>query len=332
TVSRVINDHPNVRDEVRERVSDVIRQQDFHPNTAARALAKNRSQILGLVIPQAIASVFADPYFPILIQGVAAACDQRGYYLMLSLVRSHSSDVYRKMIRGGHLDGVIVASAFLDSSFLRRLNDDRFPFVLIGHQPDMPEINCVDSDNARGAMVAAQHLARLGYSRIATITGPLTMVSARDRYEGFLKGLAVSSLSVPDALIAEGDFSEQGGYYAMQRLLELPLAQRPEALFVASDAMAAGALRALRAAGLRVPDDVAVVGFDDTPVATTLEPSLTTIRQPIEQLGFTAASVLINALERGSEEATPQRIVLPTELIIRESCGHMRLFRTPRSR
>lgn len=332
TVSRVINDHPSVSPEVRERVQCVIREQDFHPNTAARTLVSRRSQIIGLIIPQAINAVFSDPYFPILIRGIAAACDERAYNLMLSLPTSQMAEAYPRLIRSGHLDGVIVASAFVDDSFVSRLHTDGFPFVLIGRQPQQPEVTTVDADNVRGAMMAVQHLARLGYSRIASITGPLNMVAGVDRRDGFLAGLRSTGLARHEGYLVQGNFSEQSGFNAMQQLLALDESGRPQAVFVASDMMAIGALKAIRAAGLQVPDDIALVGFDDIPLATAVEPPLTTVRQPIEQLGFTAASVLLDMLTNSDGTAAPQRIVLPTELIIRDSCGHSRLFRPAAAR
>lgn len=330
TVSRVINNHPSVSDEVRERVWQVIEEQDFHPNTAARMLAGRRSRMLGLVIPQALSEIFSDPYFPLLIQGISAACDARQHYLMLSLLQMQSADAYRRIIQGGHLDGLIVASAFLDDSFVQRLQQDDFPFVLIGRQPSRLDINTVDADNSHGAMMAAQHFARIGYTRIATITGPLNMVASVDRRDGFLAGLRLAGLSISDGQVIEGDFSEQSGYDGMMRLLMLGASQRPQAVFVASDRMAIGALKAARAAGLRVPDDVALIGFDDIPMASAVEPTLTTVRQPIERLGYTAAAVLIDLLAAAEGSGRPQRVVLPTELVIRESCGHDARFRAHR--
>jgi LacI family transcriptional regulator len=330
TVSRVINNHPNVKADVRTHVWRVVQEQNFHPNTAAQALVNRRTQIVGLVIPQAIKAIFSDPYFPVLIQGISAACVERHYHLMLSLITSQMTDAYRRIIRGGHLDGVIVASAFThDDGFINRLINDNFPFVLIGRQPQHRDITSVDSDNVHGAMMAVQHLVRQGYTRIASITGPLTMTAGIDRREGFLSAMRGAGFAPEERYIVEGDFSEQGGFNAMQRLLALD--ERPQALFVASDMMAIGALRAIRAAGLRVPEDIALVGFDDIPLASAVEPTLTTIRQPIEQLGHTAASLLLDRLNDGDGHASTQRIVLPTDLVLRESCGFGMRYRTARA-
>ena len=325
TVSRVINDDPNVRAATRARVWQIIRANDFSPNPAARALAGRRSRVIGLVIPQALNAIFVDPYFPTLIQGSAAACDDRGYYLMLSLALRQADDTFRWLIQARHMDGLIIASALAEDTFVTRLQDEHFPLVLIGRRHELANISTIDADNVRGASMAAQHLAQLGYRRIATITGPLTMVAAIDRREGFLCGLHALGIEVPAEYIQGGDWSEASGTQAMERLLRVT--PPPEAVFVASDSMALGALKAIRAAGLDVPADVALVGFDDIPLAATTEPPLTTVHQPIEQLGYLAAATLIDRLQTApanKDGAGAQRIVLPTELVVRASCGQAR--------
>lgn len=331
TVSRVLNNHPSVNQSTRRRVLEVVRAHDFHPNQAARALASRRSQIIGLVIPQPLHSVFSEPYFGALISGTSAACAERGYYLMLSLAAPSAPDAYSRIIAGGHVDGLLVASAILNSPLVARLHDERFPFVLVGRDPNRTDVPTVDVDNQQGAAKVAMHFVRIGYKRIGTITGPMSMVAALDRHHGFLGGLRSAGLACPDSAIAEGDWSEQSGYLAMLRLLAAP--QHPQAVFVASDNMAIGALRAIRGAGLRVPQDIALVGFDDLPLAEAVDPPLTTVRQPIPQIGYTAATLLIDLLNRPgrAEDGWPaapasERIILPTELIVRQSCGLVRRF------
>jgi LacI family transcriptional regulator len=320
----VVNEHPSVDPKTRERVQRVIREQDYHPNSAARALARRRSQIVGLMIPQSMASVFADPYFPILIQGVSSACEERGYYMVLSFASTHSPVDLGRIVHDAQLDGLIVASALLEDAFVTRLVEENFPFVLIGRSVAHSNITTVDADNKQGVIMAVQHLAREGYTRIATITGPLSVVAGADRRDGYLAGLQICGLPSLPCYIQEGDWSEPSGATAMDALLRLP--EPPDAVFVASDSMASGALKALRRAGLRCPHDMALIGFDDIPLAAALEPPLTTVRQPIFRLGHTAAGVLIDALLRAPDCETTlgQRIVLGTELVVRESCGQAR--------
>jgi LacI family transcriptional regulator len=323
TVSRVVNQHPNVRPEVRERVWEVIRQTGYQPHAAARSLATRRTRVIGLIIPQAVTTLFTDPYFPILIRGIADACNAHNYHLMLSLFsrrrvqesRARQDLLYQQVLRGRYLDGVVVSSAPLDDPIFPRLLEDGVPFIIVGRYPH-ERANYVDVDNVAGARMAVEHLLRLGHERVATITGPLNMFAAQDRLEGYRQALAARGIPVDEDLIAEGDFTEGGGRAAMQRLLP----HRPTAVFAASDMMAAGAIKVLREAGLRVPEDVAVVGFDDIPLASMVEPPLTTVRQPIEQTGGMAVELLVSLLENPGEE-TVHRVVLPTELVIRASCG-----------
>jgi LacI family transcriptional regulator len=241
---------------------------------------------------------------------------------MLSLFNDPAGpeEMYRRVVRSGHLEGVLVASTRLDDPLIARLDQDRVPFVMVGRHPN-ERVNYVDIDNVAGARMAVEHLIRLGHRRIATITGPLNMTSGADRLKGYQRALEAYRLPVEEALIVEGDFTEASGTAAARCLLPLSVT----AIFVASDVMAIGALKGIREAGLRVPHDVALVGFDDVPLATAVQPSLTTIRQPIERLGSLAAGLLVDLLDNPPDEQAPaHHIILPTKLIIRESCGGLR--------
>jgi LacI family transcriptional regulator len=307
-------------------VQRVILEQNYHPNSAGRALASRRSQIIGLLIPQQMGAVFSDPYFPTLIQGISAAVQEHGFWLSLSFLTEECEETFRRTIRGRHLDGAVIATALAQDPFVQRLEEEQFPFVLIGRSPNPLIATTIDADNARGAEMAVQHLVRLGHTRIATITGPLRMTAAMDRRDGYLGAIRAAGLALPEHYIQEGDWTEASGHQAMSALLRcIP---RPEAVFSASDAMAIGALKALRSAGARVPEDMAVVGFDDVPMASAVDPPLTTIRQPIGRLGYTAAVLLLDQLiaPTAARSSEGQYIVLPTELIIRESCGQARRY------
>ena len=317
TVSRVINNHPSVRPEVRERVQEVIAETGYHPDPAARSLASRRSGIIGLVIPRAIQSLFTDPYYPRLMQGIAQACNVNDYTLSLFLF--HTEDDERKLhprvLRNQLVDGVIVTGSQIDDPLVPKLINNQVPFVMVGRPYDGPNTSFVDADNVVGAYAATSHLIRSGYERIAAIIGPLNTMVGIDRRQGYLDALNDRGFSIDEALIVEGDFTESGGYVAMQRLIS----HRPDAVFIASDTMAFGALRALRDGGFSVPDDVAVVGFDDLPTAGLSDPPLTTIRQPIRRIGAQAVETLIDVLTNGPRP--PRRITLSTELVIRSSCA-----------
>lgn len=318
TVSRVLNDHPNVKDGVRARVLDVIETTGYRPHAAARALASQRTWMIGLVIPQSVSFFFTDPYYPHLIKGFAQACNRYNYTLTLFLVDSKEDEknIITRITRKGLLDGVLVQTGHhTDQEIIGHMVDAEIPQVVLGRPLRTDNVSYVDIDNVNAAHSAALHLVRLGYQRIATITGPLKSTVGLDRLVGFTRALTERGIRVDDALVAEGDFSEAGGYYAMRKLLPA----RPDAVFSASDLTAMGAMRALREAGLKIPGDIAIVGFDDLPVAGISDIQLTTIRQPVVQFAIRAVELLIDIIENGSNP--PRHILMGTELIIRDTCG-----------
>ncbi len=325
TASRVINNHPHVNPAARERVLQVIRETNYQPNHPARSLARRRSQVIGVIIPQPIHTLFADPYFPMLIEGIAQVCNERQFSIMLELATT-TDNPYRHIGRRGFLDGAIVASAVEDQFLLQWLQQETIPVVSVGRIMAHPAIPYVDVDNRYGARAAVEYLHYCGYRRIATITGPMNIVAGRDRYAGYTDALAAIGMPLITDLVVEGNFSEQSGFSAMQLLLQRD--PRPDAVFVASDMMALGALKAIRAADLTVPADIALVGFDDIPLAAAMTPSLTTVRQPIGELGKIAARLLLDRLDANPADPAIPRVMLPVELVIRESCA----FRQPAER
>jgi LacI family transcriptional regulator len=319
TVSRVVNDQPNVREHVRERVWQVIRDTGYQPHAAARSLVTRRSHIISVVIPESVTILFTEPFFVLFLSGVTGACNTNRYHLMLSLFNDPTGeeDMYRRVVRSGYVDGVIISSIHMDDPLVPKLLRDGIPFVMAGRHPD-ERVSYVDVDNVTASRMAVEHLIHLGHRRIATITGPLSMASGEDRLEGYRQALETHRIPVDAALIVEGDFTEGSGRAATQRLLS----SSPTAIFAASDSMAVGALKVLREVDLRVPEDVALVGFDDVPLASAVEPALTTVRQPIERLGSMAAELLLNLLEHPLDEQAPaHKIVLPAKLVVRDSCG-----------
>ena len=314
TVSRVINNDPNVSEKTRTRVQEVIRQLNFQPNRAARSLAGGRTHVLGLVIPMGVSRLFTDPYFPILIQSVSSTCNARDYSIMLWLAEpEYERKMISQILYNGLMDGIIVSSMLLDDPLVKALIAGRLPFILVGRSPGDECACTVDVDNLDGARQAVTHLLNNGRRRIATITGPQTMIAGRDRLEGYLTALQKSALTPGPEWIVDGDFTEAGGYNAARQLLP----HRPDAIFAASDSMAFGALRALQEANLRVPEDIALVGFDDLPFAAHTNPPLTTVRQPIQNTGVLAVEALIDRIE--NPDAEPRQAILPTELVIRAS-------------
>lgn len=320
TVSRVINHHPNIREEVRQRVMQVIAETGYQPNQAARSLASNRTGLLGLVIPQVIQALFTDLYYPRLIQGISQACNESGQTLALFIFHTEEEEqqLTAQVMRQGFLDGLIIAGMHFGAPLNQLLLSEK-PVLVIGEPLDFPQASFVDVDNRLGAYTAVSHLISLGHQRIATITGRLDMAAGQQRRQGYLDAITAHNRPSDEALIVAGDFEQDKAY---QGTLEL-LPHQPDAIFVASDSMALSALRALADAGLQVPRDVAVVGYDDLASEGTavplINPPLTTIRQPIHRMGVQAVATLLDLIK--NPQAPPRRVILPTELIIRQSCG-----------
>ncbi len=322
TVSLVLNNAPNVHisPETRRRVLEAARQLNYHPHAAARSLVSQRSMTLGLVLCQSPEQVFADPFLPQVLQGINYVAQAAGYRILLETMTNPEDDGYAALALENRIDGFILSGPRSDDSALRALYEDRFPIVLLGRLPDV-SIPFVDVDNVHAAYGAVSHLIHLGHTRIGMITnGPLHYTASADRLEGYRRALADHGLEYDDALVVFGAFREESGQVAMDRLLALD--DPPTAVFAASDAIALGALVSLRRQGLRVPDDVALVGFDDIPLAAYVNPPLTTVRLPARQLGEEAARLLIALVEGRPVETT--EILLETTLIVRESCGSRR--------
>jgi LacI family transcriptional regulator len=311
----VINSDVNVKGETRYKVLEVIKKYNFQPNLAARGLATGRTNVIGVVIPAGVTVIFTDPYFPQLLQGISAVCNTRNYSVMLWLAEpEYERRMISRILHSGLVNGVVVASMPMNDPIIESLIESKMPFILIGRHPTA-DVNYMDIDNVQSARKATMHLLRLGYKRIATITGSQNQVSGYDRYQGYLKALQEAEYPVRPELVAEGDFTEESGYNSMQRLLKY----KPDAVFVASDTMAFGAMRALREAKLRIPEDVAVVGFDDIPASSKTVPKLTTIHQAVSQMGSKAVEILIDLIENGTKSV--QKEIMDTELVVRESCG-----------
>lgn len=318
TVSRVLNGDRRVSDAARARVQAVVQEHGFHPNAAARSLASRRTRILGLLIPEAVGSIFNDPFFPRLIQGVAEACTAADHDL--SLLMDTSGDhvaidrLYQRVIRGRHVDGVVIASSVVDDPILEQLHRDRFPFVLVGRDP-RNKASYVDVDSRGATRQAVAHLLDHGRRRIGVITGPVNMIASIDRYAGYVTALQEAGRLPDPNLTVHADFTRQSGYRAMLQMLP----HRPDAVFVASDAMADGAIRAIRENHLRVPGDIAVMGFDGLVGDALVETGLSTVVQPVAELGRQAVRALLHRIER--PDAAPIQVMLPATPRLRNSCG-----------
>jgi DNA-binding LacI/PurR family transcriptional regulator len=264
-----------------------------------------------------VSNFFTDPYFPRLTEGIAHACNENDYVLSLFIFNSKEIErkIFPRVSRRGLVDGIVIQSTGLQDEALSYVIEGEIPFIVAGRPMNAPQASFVDVDNRAGAYKATRHLIQLGRMRIATITGVLDTSVGMDRLKGYRKALNDSRIDIDEQLVAEGDFTELSSYYAAKRLL----AHNPDAIFVASDTMAQGAMRALREENISVPNDIALVGFDDLPPARNSIPRLTTVRQPIRRFGIKLVDTLIDILKNGTEP--PRRIIFDTELVIRESCG-----------
>jgi DNA-binding LacI/PurR family transcriptional regulator len=316
TASRVFTESPRVSDEARRAVERAARRLGYVPNRAARSLVTGRSDSVALVIPEPTTRLFGHPFFPLLLRGVSEVLAAHDLQLVLFAPQSHADEVrLERYLAGGHVDGALLVSLHgadpLPASLLAR----GLPVVVGGRPPGDGQVSYVDIDNQAGALSAVRHLAQLGRRKIATISGSLDMSVSQDRLDGYRRGVEAAGLAWDVSLEETGDFSHEGGIAAMRALLS----RHPnlDAVFAASDLMAAGALLALREAGRRVPLDVAVVGYEDSPIAATSLPPLSSVRQPNEEMGREMARLLIASI--GAQSQIPRRVVLATELIVRDS-------------
>jgi len=314
TVSRVINGGHWVSPQALAAVQEAIRTTGYQINHHARSLVTGRSNSVAFLLTEPQHLLFEDPNFSILLRGAAQALGKRGMPLLL-MVAGTPAEVERVVdyVAGGHIDGVLLISTHADNPVVGSLQRRGIPTIACGAPLGFEsKVGYVSADDLGGARQMTRHLLDGGRTRIATVTGPMDTPGGRLRLEGYRQELGER---FDPELVDNGDYTREGGAAAMRRLLE----RRPDldAVFVASDLMAAGALVALRQAGRRVPDDVAVGGFDDSGLAATLEPPLTTMRQPFERISHEIVRLLLEVID-GNE---PAAMIVPTTLVVRSSTG-----------
>ena len=315
TASRALNGDARVSDDTRARVLAAATAIGYRPNRAARSLANGRSSILGLVMPSA--QLVADPYGAEMIHSVAVAASSHDQQLMLWLTHEGPDATVDAIFRNGIVDGVIVSIPALGDDWIDGVLDGPLPKVLIGRHPHRDDVKVVDVDNADGARQAVTHLIERGHRRIATICGPMARSDGRARFDAYADTLREHGIEVDERLIAQGDYTPDSGLTAMVRLLR----HEPTAVFAANDQMALGAYEAIAVAGLRVPDDIAVVGFDGFS-SRTADPPLTTVHQDIDELGGRAVELLLQTIT--SPDDAPNEVIVPVELVVRSSSAGTR--------
>lgn len=312
TVSRVVNGSSAVSPAALAAVQRAIAELNYVPNRAARSLASRATMAIALVVPEDTTRFFGDPFFAAIVSGINARLGRSDYVLNLLIASDDPGDKTTAYVRSGAVDGAIVVSHHTSDTFIDRIAA-AVP-VVYGGKPLRSRDNdyYVDVDNLAGGRAATEYLIGTGHRRIGTITGPLTMHAGVDRLAGYREALAAAGL--PEGPIEDGDFTADAAAAAMQRILDA--GAEFDALFIASDLMARGALTVLARAGVRVPEDVAIIGFDDSPVATSVRPPLTTMRQPSHAQGQKMADMLLSLLAGGA----PAHVsILDTELVVRAS-------------
>lgn len=313
TAGRVLQGSQTVGAAAREAVLKAAAELSYVTNRAARTLMTRRSDAVAFVVAEPEERFFSDPYFARILRGAHAALAEHDVQLVFAVLGDTAErERFERFARGGHLDGVVFVSLHGDDPLPGRLRAAGIPVVLTGRPFAQDGVPYVSADNVGGARAAVRLLAERGRRRIGTVTGPLDMTPGVDRYAGFTAELA--ALGLAPAAVAHGDFSMAGGRRAVAELLAA--APDLDGLFVASDLMALGVLQGLADAGRAVPGDVAVVGFDDIPMAAESSPPLTTVSQPTVQTGRMLAERLL-ALADGAEAVAP--VVLPTTLVVRGS-------------
>jgi LacI family transcriptional regulator len=317
-VSRVLNNHPNVSEEARARVEKVIEEHNYRPSSAARSLATDRTFEICILTPRRKGDALANGFWTLLHLGIFEQCIERGYFVSLSMVSSEiGQEVHEHILSERRFDGFILITEEVTNLVADALDEREVPTMLIGHDPERPGLSSVDVDNYRGAYEATTHLCRLGHKRVGAMFGSMELKESVERKEGYSQALKDAGRTVDANWSALGDYSQESGYQIMQQWIEE--GAPPPACFCANDGMAIGALLAIHQAGLSVPDDVAIVGFDDLPTSRYAYPPLTTVHQPIREKGERAADMLIDQVE--GKSSAVRHIELPGKLVVRESCG-----------
>jgi LacI family transcriptional regulator, galactose operon repressor len=325
TVSRVFNGYTDVSDETRKRVLESARRLEYTPSRAARTLVRKRSEVIGVFLFTGTDHPdIQHPFFQEVLVALKQEVGAAGFDLLLFATELHEIGVkaasYLGRARNHHVDGLVLMGVDPADPELAPLVQANFPTVAVDIELVGTRAGYVSSDNAEGARLAVRHFWDLGHRRIATISGPDTMMAGHDRLVGFRA--AIEELGAPsdEQYVAPGDFYTESGHAAMDTLLALP--EPPTAVFVASDLMAVGAIRAIEESGRRCPEDIAVIGFDDIQLAELISPPLTTVRQDKRGLGSTAAQALVEMIE--DPDTPPPVRILPVELVIRGSSGAKR--------
>lgn len=314
TVSRAFADPQSVSDELRARVHEAARELSYRPSRAARTLRVGTSQAVGVVIPD-----LQNPFFTDVVRGIDSVLQAAGYTLLLSIADENAArerEIF-ETFRAEGVAGIIFVPINAARDTYRQLLAPPVYTVAIDRLPSSLRTDLVTVDNTEGTRSGVAHLIAMGHREVALLSGPLRHSTAIEREQGYQEALHAADLPLRAELIYRGDFREGAGYEGIKALMALP--SRPTAVFVANNLMTLGAFRALHEAGIRIPEEVAVVGFDDMPWATSLNPPLTAVSQPAAEIGSAAADLLLDRIAR--PDRALRHLILKTRLVVRASCG-----------
>lgn len=324
TVSRVFSGKATISAETRERVFAAAAALDYQPNAIARSLSIRRTNTIAVVVPHIFAGYFEDSFFPQIMRGLLSTAYQHGYRVLVSGSNSHADIIEQtfELLGSRQADGIVLLSNRLDVDTIGALRSQATPFVLIGHPPvDHQDICWIDADNMYWTSVAIEHLIALGHRRIAFVGGDPDVLVTRERLEGYRAAMQQAQMPLKEQWVDFGYFAEDGGYQAVKRMVPLE-EDAPTAYYAANDLMAVGILRALRECGIAVPQQVSVIGTNDSAEATHVVPALTTLRVPYAEMAAKAAEILITQITGATEPHPVQRYVA-CELIERNSTAQV---------
>jgi LacI family transcriptional regulator len=315
TVSHFINDTRYVSDELKGRVEKAIDELGYRPNSLARGLRKGESKTIGLIVPDN-----SNPFFAEILRQIENVGYANGYSVILC---NSDSDIekeitYTELLNAKQVDGIIFITTNNSCEHLQKLTNNGIPIIVIDRDIPLKATDVLLVDNFQGGYDATKYLINLGHQRIACITGPSRLTPSADRVNGYKKALGEANIPENTDWIVAGDFQFSGGEMGLDQILKLE--PRPTAIFACNDLMALGVMRGLRKVGLSVPEDISLIGFDDISLASVISPGLTTVAQPVQQISELAIELLINRIQNKTENNKDERIVLPTRLIIRDSC------------
>lgn len=317
TVSRVISDSPRISEETKKTVRLAMESLGYHPNAIARSLVSKATKTIGIVMPQSTESAFLNPFFPQALSGVSAAAHEHGYCILLSTGNDENEQLesIESIVMGGRVDGVIIMYSAVENIVLDTLKKMNTPAVVIGKPINAKETLFVDNDNVEASFKVTEKLIKNGHKKIALMSGPFKFVFSLDRLDGYMNALNKYNIPFKKEYILElPEFAKESGYLSAKSLLELE--ERPTALVVTDDVMAFGAMDAIKEKGLRIPQDIEIMSFNNVPSAELTQPSLTSVDIDAFSLGYEASKLII---ERIKGEDSKDKVIIPTKIMYRES-------------